>query len=93
MAEYTPGPWKGDGRYVFAGEIVVAQCYITKGDGERETNAHFIATAPDMEEALETTVTYQEKMFKTFPDTAIDPVWIKIMENNRAILAKARGES
>jgi hypothetical protein len=94
--KWTPGPWRYDrtngspttGEHMIAGAkpgylAEVRDC----GSGDVRANAHLIAAAPDMAEALEKALNFitntESEMGETLPcgDAA------------RAALAKARGET
>lgn len=51
MSVHTRGPWTSHDRNIWAGEILLAKVY-RQGD-EGEPNAHLIAAAPEMLEALQ----------------------------------------
>ena len=90
-AEFTPGPWKCIKDEMFDGRIVPADAYgNSRGDGpicqvfnaygRKDNNAHLIAAAPEMYEALRNIEN----------DDGRIPASIWNMRN--AALAKARGE-
>jgi len=85
-AGFTPGPWVariGNGIEVCGSDAVAIAEIWLRGNRELETaNAHLIAAAPELYEALD--------CFPGFTDDAIiGDSWIEVM---RAALIKARGE-
>ena len=96
----TPGPWTYDQTVCITGSehlpcvvdaygLVVAEC---QDDGhseiECEANAHLIAAAPELYEALEVMVTFAERVIALHKLTDTNG----ICAGSRAILARARGE-
>ena len=81
----TPGPWhimEGTDWVIISPEVSVAAVYTPRGDREvRQANAHLIAAAPDLLEALEYVLS---KNTIDMDDAMIDVV--------TAALAKAKGE-
>jgi hypothetical protein len=91
IGQATPGPWKadglevcGDGQTVAVAEVI-RRDHFESGFSEAKTNAHLIAAAPDMFEALEALV---EAVMDDDPCEAF-PI---AKHAGRAALAKARGE-
>ena len=103
MSGWTPGVWEVDGTTVYAtnGEgtnrftLSVQRGHVHYGfdnamrtpKREAEANAHLIAAAPDMFEALEEFREYVIKNSRGL--THHNPIWVKVAE----ALAKARGEA
>ena len=88
--KWTPGPWEVAATaddLVVKGRAKIASTYPSDGDVWGNANAHLIAAAPDMAEALEKALNFitntESEMGETLPcgDAA------------RAALAKARGET
>lgn len=89
MTKFTPGPWslwrKGDpSQVIAAGRVFVAQ---TVG-GNDQANAHLIAAAPDLYEALESIQAEATRLRAKMPPS----VFARIV-SARAALAKANGEA
>lgn len=96
MSKHTPGPWRVVGTTVQAGEYraqshaIIADCSDFNLDKkEREANAHLIAAAPEMLEALKDIVStlFQECQ----PDRG--DLFSKIDDIARPAIAKAEGKS
>ena len=56
--QFTPGPWYGDGREDKALLLVYTErgrdiCFVPEDGAEDQANAHLIAAAPDLYEALD----------------------------------------
>ena len=102
--KFTPGPWSLDNNDVRdeaqavlrdATGCIVADAFTMDRTGECEANAHLIAAAPELYEALEDCMTALEPY-----DDAKPRDWKSDRENLRRVyqsarfaLAKARGES
>ena len=87
MGERTPGPWHIKAGYDWVIEshdgASVAGVYTPRGVREvRQANARFIATAPDMEKALEAWLEWDGEIRE-----GLSPPMLA-----RAALAKAKGE-
>lgn len=89
--KWTPGPWKWvEGKGTWRGSIEPDVCdfgddtqyYPTEGEPPNEANAHLIAAAPDLYDALEALLVTKA------PDFIPSRLW----DDARAALAKARGE-
>lgn len=82
--KFTKGPWWLSGKgTIRAGESAwVAHCSWHN----KEANAHLIAAAPDLYEAL-----YEIFYYQGGADSVVDDEYV--MERAKAALAKARGES
>ena len=87
---WTPGPWFVRGFHIWQelhrdktsrGRIADATL-VWRGSEETDANAHLIAAAPDLYEALERCL-----QMITTPNGPPDWDWV------RSVLAKARGES
>jgi hypothetical protein len=89
MTAFTPGPWEFRAPMIHAvggGERVgrIAQVSISYKDTTTfDANAHLIAAAPELYEAL--------TRINATGDVALDIDWIRRI--SRAALAKARGET
>lgn len=91
MSEWTPGPWEAvNERDV---DTADGKCIAIMGVGvdEFEANAHLIAAAPDLYEAL-------EKILRECGDEMSDGYLANFVHSDkasvaRAALAKARGET
>ncbi len=91
--KFTPGPWVHEGRppnlrVVFAGETPgsrPAPCVLM--DGDQEANAHLIAAAPDLYEALATLLT----TLRVTDENGLTQ-FIQSVSAGHAALAKARGK-
>lgn len=109
---HTPGPWRLDRDYdANEGHIGItsadgprewrglAQVVVDlEGDPytEGEANAHLIAAAPDMAEALEMLLQYEPVREEFRPDNKGDNLFVMARtdwERARAALRKARGEA
>jgi len=101
MSAFTKGPWEvsywrdglgPDKPAVTASGATIAIthpapiCPIE----ESTANAHLIAAAPDMYEALDTILSWIDNWSPNFED---DDEWVDDRKRFDAILAKARGES
>lgn len=90
MSKHTPGPWQRDGLSISAPQRgVVARCPTVKNGGvfDCSDNAHLIAAAPDLLEALKECLPDLEHYASTHgpgPD--------RRLEQARAAIAKARGQ-
>lgn len=88
MTKHTPGPWTTGGFYVKAadGHIMIAD--VTCGNGpptdEEKANAHLIAAAPDMYEALVALTCSDNDVL----NDGASPVWAAAMK----AIAKAEGK-
>ncbi len=64
MAGWTPGPWRYDpkSQYVLAGKStrITSPFWLGKKKEENEANAHLIAAAPELYDALLTLVPWLE---------------------------------
>ena len=82
---HTPGPWELDGELPFikANGLLVAA--VVRDDNGRwlHGDAHLIAAAPDLLEALELVDAYSKH------DQLVGP---ELKKRVRAVIAKARGE-
>ena len=91
--KFTPGPWDLEkypyndiisGWFIKAAEDEVS--FIRIGDIQEEADAHLIAAAPELYEALDEIINYFGGA-----DHALDDPYV--MKRVRVSLAKARGES
>ena len=88
--KFTPGPWEKGGLIVDARGIIIRQQWEgTRIIDEIEPNAHLIAAAPDMYEALEAAILEYGKPGGPWNVPSSPGSWI---EKARAAIAKARGE-
>ena len=104
-AKHTPGPWRVDiDRAIVADSqargiwrTVVADLGLPtspNGAQEREANAHLIAAAPDLLEALEELVVTADNMRAWIErQAAATPEDHAAIARARAAIAKAKGES
>jgi hypothetical protein len=74
--KFTPGPWKA----VFDDRKIYIEGIGVPTDKNEKANAHLIAAAPELYEALEALLSYKTDA----------PLYFQ--ENGRAALKKARGE-
>ena len=84
MTEQTQEQWHIDGWLV-----ADANGDIVANEIDSRSSLYRIAAVPDMEKALEAIVSYQERILGLY----LDEDWRVVMEDVRAALAKARGES
>lgn len=94
--KFTPGPWEAvsfNGNSLVVTELIVNEkeaIALLGTCGEKEqANAHLIAAAPDMYEALEAAVSEYGKPGGPWNVPSEPGTWI---DKARAALAKARGE-
>ncbi|MBF0151730.1 MAG: hypothetical protein HQL84_17060 [Magnetococcales bacterium] len=95
MSEHTPGPWTvtrhrdGSGGYLITDSKVVirATTYGCNTHEEENANAHIIAAAPELLEALESLVDQVALHLSAF---RVGPLDTNI-EAAKAVIAKARG--
>lgn len=85
-AKFTPGPWRvrfgNIGHVAAENGALVAKCQRLTGLCNLQANAHLIAAAPELYEAL-------ERVIKIIDDSS----WCLKLTEERAALAKARGET
>jgi hypothetical protein len=93
MTDYTPGPWKARSRNAgqpgddfFLGWQIEGPPEPQRGQFVREADAHLVAAAPDMYEAL----AMAEEVLAEFPANSR---WWPIYKAITEALAKARGET
>lgn len=96
--KWTPGPWvakrNGVYRWVECANWTVCVFYEFREDGSvpeadnAESNARLISAAPDMAEALEKLVAWENTIEAYIPHGAL----MDAFKAARAALAKARGE-
>ena len=105
--KFTPGPWIVDGSVIrgdsdhigrtvaVASTLNVAWPYGRRATKEEPYNAHLIAAAPELYEALEDCITALEPYDDIKPrDWKTDRENMRrVYQSARAALAKARGES
>lgn len=96
MSKHTPDKWtcapdeSENGEWdVKSGQWFVAVCCTNPGDGDTEANAHLIAAAPELLEALTLIVAELDRLPKDHPQWPTSPM----REASVAAIAKARGES
>ena len=89
MGERTPGLWRVSSRLQVKSEKRLVADIITGYIPEAEANARFIAAAPDMEAALEGA----EKILDSAGVRNWAIGWKVALEDVRAALAKAKGET
>lgn len=98
--KFTPGPWNVDPQYIHdiqAGGVEVSRCtsysnagreaiypYNAPCDEQADANAHLIAAAPDLYEALQELVDSIEPIAY--------PYHVSGLDNAKRVLARARGE-
>ncbi|NCC61603.1 MAG: hypothetical protein EOM12_11820 [Verrucomicrobiae bacterium] len=98
--KHTPGPWEarlGMGWYVMAGGMTSGAMLVTgRSDSESKANAHLIAAAPEMLEALEKVM--EASNLGEVADES-DDAWIawinasrKAVDLAEKAIKKARGE-
>lgn len=101
--KFTPGPWEAVNRdtcqFIYAKGYERAICQVdsySKGFGpdrdERDANAHLIASAPDIYEALEKQLKNWIELIESGDAGHWDPEEDAHVISMRAVLAKARGE-
>jgi hypothetical protein len=83
---YTP-PQDSAPRDIRAGDGLIAQVAYLSDDGEQAANAHLIAAAPELYEALEAAEDILAVLFRKSDGSAQE-----LLGNVRSALAKARGE-
>ena len=94
MTEHTPGPWEIEDHYHFSYRWIsgpehsqLAQVVWCMEDEDRspecEANAHLIAAAPDLLEALEALVLDESKEY----------IPTRLWDAARAAIAKAKGQT
>ena len=94
-AMFTPGPWTVGGKFgtrVLVGENVLSDMWNIPGPGgvdEGKANAHLIAAAPDMYEALEAAILEYGKPGGPWNVPSSPGTWI---DKAKAAIVKARGE-
>lgn len=79
---YTPGPWRVERPYIRGAGRVIASLESGRDKAEDAANAHLIAAAPELYEAL---VNLMDFLFHGKKDR-------QMILRARAALAKARGE-
>jgi hypothetical protein len=85
MSKHTPGPWLANRRYVETEEKTVCEVF----GGNRE-DAHLIAAAPELLEALKLVVSYDEGNHIDGLEMML--AYSKALDAARAAIAKAEGE-
>ena len=88
MTEQTQEQWHIDGWLV-----ADANGDIVANEIDSRSSLYRIAAVPDMEKALEAIASYNDRVLEQYPDAGVDEDWKAVMEDVRAALAKARGES
>lgn len=86
MTGFTKGPWVNVGGWVDAesgGIICSLSAVDMKSESVSDANAHLIAAAPELYEALDELVSYME----------LNGVFISSLDSAVSALAKARGET
>ena len=102
MPEPTEGPWvaapviKGFPQH--PGEVrgphgPVAYVSLAVPIEQRHATVSLLAAGSEMLEALEATISYQERVIRMSPGMVMDPGWIEIIAMVRAAIAKAKGEA
>jgi len=100
---FTPGPWKIKHNYtVWAGNGTKEKLIVPEGDKlerdyflsllsteERQANVQLISTAPELYEALQEMIDFQQKTFSDF--AAFFNARTKILEKAKQAIAKAEG--
>lgn len=95
--QHTPGPWVAiDGRilperYVLTGASI-ATVHARKVAGMQAGNAHLMAAAPDMHEALKSIREYLSRCPPHSEDRT-GAEWGRMMDLSGAALARAEGKS
>ena len=89
--KHTPGPWtisdeigEMNGRIIYDEEYGIGEAWDLNGNPENAANAHLIAAAPDLFEALESLLSELD-----FTETYPFPSEAKA----RAAIAKAKGQT
>jgi len=87
MSTHTPGPWfEHSHRQIGPREGIVCEVWSAHGDadaiGQADANAHLIASAPDLLEALNSSIKFIE---------AMTPYGVNALKKARAAVAKATG--
>lgn len=93
--KWTPGPWSIDKGYIVSEDLIIATIFPHFSEADK-ANAHLIAAAPDLYEALDraaqhyhgTTEEYPHRYYASFMECPAE----RCRENNAA-LARARGEA
>ena len=90
-SKHTPGPWRvvrvAAGFTIRAASRAVATLpsLVVRGRRQQaEADAHLIAAAPELLEALQLMVTWE--------DWIDDPDWLELVKDARGVIAKATGE-
>lgn len=88
--KHTPGPWKtGEASWNEDGEVRFTLHGVSEA---RVADAHLIAAAPSLLEALELITPEFEKLYKQFDPEGEIACWGQWSDMARAASAKARGE-
>ena len=89
MSEHTSGPWRAEGTSVWAEATPNVSRQVAKTTppaiGSHDSNARFIAAAPDMFEALEKVV--------SLPEWCECPTCSDALASAQRAVAKAKGET
>jgi len=96
MSRHTPGPWKVDEHNDVGAEGRHVATLSLYGDGSDDANAHLIAAAPDLLEALRTAEAALADIGDADREPGDDVEWCErraaeALPLVRAAIAKARG--
>ena len=89
QSNHTPGPWHTQGCTIYAGENRIAQTWDTCDDfptPEMEADAHLIASAPELLQALESMIDAYQRHFDAMP-----VAWQSYDDYARSVISKAKG--
>ena len=86
MSKHTPGPWSVGGPTEYAYQLRIDPSIgVVYGGGEEvQANAHLIAAAPELLEALDYALAVADEGLR------LGPEW---REKTRAVIVKAKGET
>lgn len=88
--KHTPGRWEAKTAYVFAGNDCIAVCDTDNDtDARYQANAHLIAAAPDMLEALEGIEHFSDAI--AFRDDPLSKALREWIAAGHAAISKATG--
>jgi hypothetical protein len=99
MSKHTPGPWVAEGEdretWRIRSEDYGTICRIHDPEGPVEHDAHLIAAAPDLLDALEALLAWQRHLeFRDVPGKeGRSLAYAGDLEIIRAAIAKARGQA
>ena len=93
--KFTPGPWNYKGSEIISTHekrgrpVSVVDLFGAMGGEDSDADAHLIAAAPDLYEALE----HLQSVQNGPPLIRFEADWQEAMAKTKAALAKARGET